>query len=92
MSEDRFHECSQQFPQVWAQALSKRRRRLDYALAHGSVRDGWTPPNPNDWRSVVRPEMAFLARAPRRIRKAINREELMDVALLNRMLAMTESE
>jgi len=51
------------WPREWAKVLAKRQRRLDWFNKHGSVRDGWTPPDPKDPRRTSRkPVHAYLAR------------------------------
>jgi len=50
-----------QWPRIWEKVLAKRQRRLDWHLKHGTVPDGWTPPDPKDRRSANRPIAAYLA-------------------------------
>jgi hypothetical protein len=51
------------FPREWAKLLAKRQRRLDWFTTHGTVPDGWTPPDPMDAkRSSHVPLQAYLAR------------------------------
>ena len=56
-------EQKAQFPHQWAKLLAKRQRRLAWLQAHGSVPNGWTPPDPADPRRTAnKPIAAYLAR------------------------------
>ena len=47
----------------WTKLLAKRQRRLAWFQTHGSIDDGWTPPDPADPRRTAnRPVCAYLAR------------------------------
>jgi hypothetical protein len=60
---DRWDEQKARFPREWAKVLVKRQRRLDWFTEHGSVPDGWTPPDPKDPRRTShKPIHAYLAR------------------------------
>ena len=51
------------FSRQWAKLIAKRQRRLDWVKEHGSVPDGWTPPDPNNpRRSSHKPIHAYLSR------------------------------
>jgi hypothetical protein len=51
------------FSRQWAKVLVKRQRRLDWFTEHGSIKPGWTPPDPRDPRRTAhKPIHAFLAR------------------------------
>lgn len=39
-------------PREWEKVLAKRKRRRAWLRKHGSVPDGWTPPNPRDRRTA----------------------------------------
>lgn len=59
----RWDEQKAQFPREWTKLLAKRQRRLQCCQQHGSVPDGWTPPNPKDPRRTAhKPLHAYLAR------------------------------
>jgi hypothetical protein len=62
LSLDKWDAQKALFPQEWPKLLAKRQRRLDWFFKHGSIEDGWTPPDPNDRRSANRPVAAYLAR------------------------------
>jgi hypothetical protein len=50
-------------PREWEKLLAKRQRRLLWFRQHGSIPNGWTPPDPKDpRRSANKPIAAFLAR------------------------------
>lgn len=56
-------EQKARFPHQWAKLLAKRQRRLAWLQAHGSVPNGWTPPDPVDPRRTAnKPIAAYLAR------------------------------
>ena len=57
--------------------LAKRKRRFDWFRKHGSVPDGWTPPDPKDPHSRKYPQRALAARLPKKYR-------LFGYALLDR--------
>lgn len=49
-------------PREWAKILGKRARRKAWLEAHGSIPEGWSPPDPNDRRTANKPIKAYLAR------------------------------
>ena len=58
-----WNEQKRRFPREWDKMLKKRERRLAWFNQHGSVPDGWTPPDPNDPRRTAnKPIHAYLAR------------------------------
>ena len=65
------------FKQQWNRMLAKRKRRFDWLRNHGSVPDGWTPPDPKDPHSRKYPQRALAARLPKKYR-------LFGYALLDR--------
>jgi len=51
------------WPREWTKVLAKRQRRLEWLIEHGSVPDGWCPPDPRDPRRTShKPIHAYLAR------------------------------
>ena len=46
----------------------KRERRFRWLIKHGKVRDGWTPPDPNDPHSRKYPKRALAATLPKKYR------------------------
>ena len=53
----------ERWPREWAKVLAKRQRRFDWFTEHGSVPDGWCPPDPKDpRRSTNKPIASYLAR------------------------------
>jgi hypothetical protein len=50
-------------PKEWTKVLAKRLRRFIWFTEHGSIKDGWTPPDPKDPRRTShKPIHAYLAR------------------------------
>ena len=56
------------FQSQWERMLNKRERRFRWFIRHGSVRDGWTPPDPNDPHSRKYPKRALAARLQKKYR------------------------
>jgi hypothetical protein len=58
---DQWDEQKVLCPREWEKLLAKRQRRLLWFRQHGSIPDGWTPPDPKDpRRSLNRPIGAYL--------------------------------
>jgi hypothetical protein len=62
----------------WDKLLAKRERRHAWFKAHGSVPDGWTPPDPKDPRRTAnRPIRAYLARRGLTLEQALAKYSLV---------------
>ena len=60
---DRWDEQKALCPREWEKLLAKRQRRFLWFRQHGSVPNGWTPPDPKDPRRTAhKPIHAYLAR------------------------------
>ena len=53
-SADAWKAACQRYPRLLASVVCKRARRRAYLLEHGEIREGWTPPDPNNYRTAAR--------------------------------------
>ena len=59
------------WPAEFAKVVTKRERRRQWLAVHGSIPQGWTPPDPQDPRTANRPQAAWRARLSRKQRRAL---------------------
>ena len=66
--EEAWRQDRADFEAQWQRMLCKRERRFGWYIRHGSVPDGWTPPDPSDPHSRKYPKRALAARLPKKYR------------------------
>ena len=67
-SEEAWRQDRADFEAQWQRMLCKRERRFGWYIRHGSVPDGWTPPDPSDPHSRKYAKRALATRLPKKYR------------------------